>query len=70
MLLSQAVSLFFHVQKRGSSFVAQCPFHKDSVPTLMINDRVSRFKCFACNEEGDAQIFILKILSGARFLRA
>ena len=38
---------------------ARCPFHKDQTPSLSFKD--GRFKCFGCNESGDAIDLVAKL---------
>lgn len=37
-----------------------CPFHGDKHPSLSINNRTNKFKCFACGESGDVVDFAEK----------
>lgn len=34
-------------------YMACCPFHDDSSPSLSINDDIGYYHCFGCNESGD-----------------
>ncbi|MBR2651609.1 DNA primase, partial [bacterium] len=47
-------------KKRGVNYLAICPFHQDSDPSLTINDQKNIFKCFACNESGNSVTFVQK----------
>ena len=38
---------------------ARCPFHNDQTPSLSFKD--GRFKCFGCNESGDAIDLVAKL---------
>lgn len=42
----------------GNKFI--CPFHSDSNPSMVINDKKQIAKCFACGEGANAITFILK----------
>jgi len=37
-----------------------CPFHKDDTPSFVIYHEDNRFKCYGCNEWGDAITFMMK----------
>lgn len=37
-----------------------CPFHHDQHPSLSVNERTNKFKCFACGEGGDVIDFAEK----------
>lgn len=39
-----------------------CPFHRDKNPSLSINERTDKFKCFACGESGDLVDFMERYL--------
>lgn len=40
-------------QRKGTGYIACCPFHEDTLPTMVIyNDRPEYF-CFACSRRGD-----------------
>lgn len=42
----------------GNKFI--CPFHSDSNPSMIINDKKQIVKCFACGEGANAITFVLK----------
>jgi len=50
----------------GSQYLARCPFHSDSQPSLSIDGEEGIFHCFGCGASGDAFDFYgrLKNLSG------
>lgn len=54
------ISRYITVTKHGSSHRALCPFHNDKNPSLMISDDKQIFKCFVCNEGGNAINFVQK----------
>ncbi len=57
----QIISRYLDVQKRGSLYLAICPFHNDSHPSLTISPEKRIFKCFACGTGGNAITFVQKI---------
>jgi len=46
------------LNKKGSNFWCQCPFHDDSNPSLAVNQDKQFFYCFVCQESGNAIHFI------------
>lgn len=47
------VSEIIPVKRSGSSYLAICPFHNDSKPSMHISSSKGIFKCFACGAGGD-----------------
>ena len=41
------------INKKGSEYVAKCPFHSEKTPSFTINDRKRFFHCFGCGAHGD-----------------
>lgn len=56
----EVISSRIKVEKHGRSYKAICPFHNDSNPSLSISKEKQIFKCFSCNESGNAITFIQK----------
>mgnify|MGYP001417352881 FL=1 len=46
------------LNKKGSNFWCQCPFHDDSNPSMAVNQDKQFFYCFVCQESGNAIHFI------------
>ncbi|QBQ07894.1 DNA primase [Spiroplasma gladiatoris] len=46
------------VQKKGRNYLAVCPFHNDSDPSLNISPDKKIFKCFVCGTGGNVISFI------------
>jgi DNA primase len=40
-------------QRKGTGYIACCPFHEDPLPTLLIYGDRPEYFCFACSERGD-----------------
>ena len=55
-LISQYVTL----KKSGRNFKALCPFHDEKTPSFMVSAERQIFKCFGCQEGGDAFAFLMK----------
>lgn len=58
--LTDVVSGYVHVSRKGSASVALCPFHGDKTPSMHVNNDKKIFKCFACGEGGNAIDFVMK----------
>lgn len=47
------------IKKVGNIYMACCPFHEDSTPSLAIYPNSNTFKCFGCNLGGNLIKFIM-----------
>lgn len=56
----EIISKYIEVRKSGRSFVAICPFHDDSNPSLHINENKGFYHCFSCKASGDIINFIME----------
>ena len=56
------VSSFLTVTKKGKDYLAICPFHDDTNPSMHISPEKQMFKCFVCGTGGDAISFVSKYL--------
>ena len=56
----KVVSSYLTVTKKGRNFVAVCPFHDDTDPSLTISPEKQIFKCFVCGTSGNAISFVSK----------
>lgn len=54
------ISSYLKVTKKGKNYVAICPFHDDTNPSLSISPEKRLFKCFVCGAGGDAVTFVQK----------
>ncbi|MBO4668251.1 MAG: DNA primase [Bacilli bacterium] len=54
------ISHYLSLEKKGSNYMAVCPFHDDTKPSLTVNREKKWFKCFACNTSGNAIDFVKK----------
>lgn len=54
----EVVSNYIKVIKKGNTYVAICPFHADTNPSLHISSSKQIFKCFVCGKGGNAISFI------------
>ena len=56
----QVISAYIPVIKKGRSYVAVCPFHDDTNPSMNISQEKQIFKCFVCGTGGNAISFVEK----------
>ena len=49
----ELISGIIPVKKSGANYVAICPFHNDTKPSMHISSSKGIFKCFACGAGGD-----------------
>ena len=47
--------------KRGSRWIAPCPFHQEKTPSFGVNETLRIFKCFGCGKGGDVIKFVEEI---------
>ena len=48
------------LKKSGSQYRALCPFHSEKSPSFFVSEAMQRYKCFGCQESGDALEFLQK----------
>ncbi|MCB9060180.1 MAG: DNA primase [Halobacteriovoraceae bacterium] len=58
--ISEGISRYIDVEKKGRKHIATCPFHDDHDPSLQIDDDKSLFMCFVCQTGGDLITFVEK----------
>ena len=61
--IEELVARYVQLQKKGRNFVALCPFHNDSHPSLTVSPDKGIAYCFACQSGGDIFSFYQKIES-------
>ncbi len=59
--IDQLVAQYCQLKRKGKSFVALCPFHNDSKPSLLVSPDKGIAYCFACQSGGDIFSFVQKI---------
>ncbi|MBA4067873.1 MAG: DNA primase [Isosphaera sp.] len=52
------VGSYLAVEPAGAVFKALCPFHQDSRPSLDVDPKRQRYRCWACGQHGDAFAFV------------
>lgn len=58
--ITDVVSQFVTLKRRGINFVGLCPFHDDKTPSFYVSPSKNICKCFSCGEGGTAIHFIMK----------
>ena len=56
--ITEVISQYIPVEKKGRNFVAICPFHDDSNPSLTISPDKQIYKCFVCGAGGNVFTFV------------
>ena len=52
------ISQYLNVKKKGSGYVAVCPFHDDHDPSLSISQSKQIYRCFVCGNAGNVFNFV------------
>ena len=67
------VTLFDHfgirLTKKGKNYVALCPWHPDTNPSLSVTKETGQYHCFSCHEAGDHFTLVEK-MKGCGFKEA
>mgnify|MGYP000862385365 CR=1 FL=1 len=56
--IADVVNCYLPLTRRGSEFVARCPFHNDSSPSFCVVPKHDRAFCMSCGWHGDVVDFI------------
>lgn len=56
--ITDVVSEYVTLAKKGKEMVGICPFHEDHRPSMYVSDAKQIFKCFACGAGGDVIKFV------------
>lgn len=59
--ITDIVSAYVSLKKRGATLVGLCPFHNEKTPSFTVYPETQSFYCFGCGAGGDAVTFIRKI---------
>lgn len=54
------ISQYVELKKKGSEFVACCPFHSEKTPSFTVTPHKEAFFCFGCGVSGDATDFVMQ----------
>jgi DNA primase len=55
------VGSYVQLRRNGRNFVALCPWHDDSRPSLQVNPDRQSFKCWVCDYGGDVFSFVMRM---------
>ena len=65
----ELVGSVVQLRRQGRNYVALCPWHDDSRPSLQVNAERQSFKCWVCDIGGDVFSFVMK-MEGVEFPEA
>lgn len=57
----EVVGDFVSLKKRGSNYIACCPFHNEKTPSFNVNPTRQIYKCFGCGKAGDPVRFVMDV---------
>jgi DNA primase len=57
----EVINDYVSLKKRGSNYIACCPFHNEKTPSFNVNPTRQIYKCFGCGKAGDAVKFVMDI---------
>ncbi len=63
------VGNYLDLRRQGREFVAICPWHDDTRPSMHVNPQRQSFKCFVCDIGGDIFSFVMQ-MEGLEFREA
>jgi len=58
--IEEVVGDFVTLKRRGSSYVACCPFHNEKTPSFHVTPAKGIYKCFGCGKAGSAVGFVME----------
>lgn len=58
--IEEVIGDFITLKKRGSNYIACCPFHNEKTPSFVVTPSKGIFKCFGCGKSGDAIRFVME----------
>jgi len=57
--VDEVVGHFVELKKKGSRFLACCPFHNEKTPSFNVTPSMGIYKCFGCGKAGDSVSFLM-----------
>ena len=57
--VEEVIGDFVTLKRRGSSYVACCPFHNEKTPSFHVTPSKGIYKCFGCGKAGSAVGFLM-----------
>lgn len=58
--ITDLVGSYLELRRQGRNYVALCPWHDDSRPSLQVNPERQSWKCWVCNLGGDIFSFVMQ----------
>jgi DNA primase len=58
--LEEVISDFITLKKRGSNYLAHCPFHTEKTPSFTVSPAKGYYKCYGCGKWGDVVTFLME----------
>lgn len=58
--ITEVVGDFVSLKRRGSGYVACCPFHNEKTPSFHVSPAKGIYKCFGCGKSGTAVGFVME----------
>ena len=58
--IEEVIGDFVSLTRRGSNYMACCPFHNEKTPSFVVTPTKGFYKCFGCGESGSAVTFLMK----------
>ena len=58
--ISDVVSDFVTLRRRGVNMLGMCPFHNEKTPSFTVSPAKGIFKCFGCGKAGNSVNFIME----------
>ena len=58
--ISDVVSEFVTLKKRGVNMLGLCPFHNEKTPSFTVSPAKGIFKCFGCGKGGNSVNFVME----------
>ncbi len=58
--ITEVVSDFVTLKKRGTNHLGLCPFHNEKTPSFTVSPAKGIFKCFGCGKGGNSVNFIME----------
>ncbi|HOE57282.1 MAG TPA: CHC2 zinc finger domain-containing protein, partial [Bacillota bacterium] len=55
------ISEYMTLKKKGSNYMALCPFHSEKTPSFSVSFSKQIFNCFGCGVGGNVITFIQRI---------
>jgi DNA primase len=57
--ITEVVSEFVNLKKRGINYIGLCPFHNEKTPSFIVSPHKGIYKCFGCGKGGNAVNFLM-----------